>query len=340
MTVFIPEWTKVSGRNLQIKKVLNALDDVCVVRRPLRPTGWAPDLFVQHPETGWIAIAVSDESFSVLDSAQLFETEGRLAFEQLLASFADLNGISDPTNHNLLKLLLMWSCSPEEARVLSERYMDRFGVRLLSKEQFMRLGDKLIPRLFAQLGEQGEQLLLGHYFPEAEIPAIFTTRRHFHRDNSARLTRYFLDNQQEWAAKLDLEPPVEQAEVAKDFSVRVVNGVAGSGKTLIALNRALMLAEMFPSQRILVLIHNTPIVADIKDRLHRTHGSIPDNLEITTFFGWAHQQWRNVFQTRLKMPDRPQQEVPELIKHYRTRWPDLKLTEVQLVDDWTSLTSR
>ncbi|MBI5861003.1 MAG: DEAD/DEAH box helicase [Rhodocyclales bacterium] len=333
MTVYIPEWTKVSGRNLQIKKVLNALDDVCVVRRPLRPTGWAPDLFVQHPETGWIAIAVSDESFSVLDSAQLFETEGRLAFEQLLARFADLKGISDPTNHNLLKLLLMWSCSPEEARVLSERYMDRFGVRLLSKEQFMRLGYKLIPRLFAQLGEKGEQLLLGHYFPEAEIPEIFTTRRHFHRDNSARLTRYFLDNQQEWAAKLDLEPPVEQAEVAKDFSVRVVNGVAGSGKTLIALNRALMLAEMFPSQRILVLIHNTPIVADIKDRLHRTRGSIPNNLEITTFFGWAHQQWRNVFQTRLKMPDRPQQEVPELIKHYRTRWPDLKLTEVQLVDE-------
>jgi hypothetical protein len=332
MAVFIPEWTKVSGRNLQIKKVLNALDDACVVRRPLRPTGWAPDLFVQLPETKWIAIAVSDETFSVLDSAQLFESEGQTAFEQRLANFADLDGIAGPTHHKLCKLLLMWSCSPDEARVLSERYMDSFGVRLLSKEQFMRLGDKLIPRLFAQLGEQGEQLLLGHYFPEAEIPAIFTTRRHFHRDNSARLTRYFLDNQQEWAAKLDLEPPAEQAELAKDFSVRLVNGVAGSGKTLIALNRALMLAEMFPSQRILFLIHNTPIVADIKDRLHRTRGGIPDNLEINTFFGWVHQQWRTIFQAPLKLPNSPH-DVPELIKHYRTRWPDLKLTETQLVDE-------
>ena len=74
--------------------------------------------------------------------------------------------------------------------------------------------------------------------------------------------------------------------MAADFSVRLVNGVAGSGKTLIAISRALLLAELFPRQRILVLIHNTPIVADLAHRLRRARGGLPGNVEMLTFFAW------------------------------------------------------
>lgn len=331
MVTFIPEWTKISGRSIHIKKVLNTLDDICVVRRPIRPLGWAPDMFIQHPDKGWLAITVCDVPFSAIDPGQLFEAAGKAAFDNILESFSNLEGFPS-SNKPLEKLVVMWSCSPAETAILSGQYFSRFGLRLLSKEQFIQLGDKLIPRLFTDLGEEGSQSLLGTFFPEAEIPDVCTTRRHFSRDNSAKLMRFFLDSEQEWASKLDLDPPQEQVETVKDFSVRLVNGVAGSGKTLIALNRALLLAAMFPSLRILVLIHNTPIVADIKERLHRAHGGIPDNLEISTFSAWAHQQWRNVFQTSLKMPNTPQ-EVPELIKHYRTQLTDLKQTEAQLQEE-------
>lgn len=331
MVTFIPEWTKISGRGIHIKKVLNTLDDICVVRRPIRPLGWAPDMFIQHPDKGWLAITVCDLPFSAIDPGQLFETAEKTAFDNILANFSNLEGLPSSTNKLLEKLVVMWSCSPEEAAILSGQYFSRFGLRLLSKDQFIQLGDKLITRLFADVGDEGSQSLLGTFFPEAEIPDVCTTRRHFSRDNSAKLRRFFLDSEQEWASKLDLSPPQEQVETVKDFSVRLVNGVAGSGKTLIALNRALLLAAMFPSLRILVLIHNTPIVADIKERLQRARGGIPDNLEISTFFAWAHQQWRNVFQASLKMP--PNAQVPELIKHYRTQWPDLKQTEAQIQEE-------
>jgi len=332
MVTFIPEWIKVSGRAIHIKKALNALDDTCVVRRPIRPTKSTPELFVQHPDKGWLAIVVCDAPFSAIDPGQMFETAEQTEFVQTLANFSNLAGIPPSINKSLGKLVVMWSCLPEEVTTLSKQYFERFGLRLLSREQFSQHGDKLIPRLFGQLDEVEAQLLLGSFFPEAEIPAVCTTRRHFNRDNSAKLTRFFLDSQQEWASKLDLELPQEQMEAVKDLSVRLINGVAGSGKTLIAINRALMLADIFPSQRILILIHNTPVVADIKEKIYRSRGGIPSNLEINTFSSWAHQQWRNVFQARLEMPGIP--VVPALIKHNRASWPDLKQTEEQLQEEF------
>ena len=331
MATFIPEWTRVSGRNLHVKRVLNRLGDACMVRRSMNPREWTPDFFIQHPDRRWLAIAVSDVPFSALDPEQLFETEGRAAFEQLMARFSDLDAGLDPASHRLGKWMLMWSCSPEEARTLSSHYQSR-GVALMSKEQFLRLDGELIPASLAPLDEESAESLLGRFFPEAEIPAACTTRRTFNRDNLAKLTRFFLDCQQEGASKLDLDPPREQAEASKDFSLRLVNGVAGSGKTLIALNRALLLAATFPKQRILVLIHNTPIVADIKNRLHHAYGGIPKNLKITTFFAWVVQQWTRIFRAPPRMPENPYQ-VLDLIKLYRVRWPDLKPTNAQLLDE-------
>jgi plasmid maintenance system antidote protein VapI len=120
--------------------------------------------------------------------------------------------------------------------------------------EFLENGETLAPRLAAPVAVEVEHVLMACYFAEAEIDAASTARRHFARDNSARLQRYFLDVQQEWAAKLDLALPQEQSGIARDMAVRLVNGVAGSGKTLIALSRALLLAEMHPQQRILMLI--------------------------------------------------------------------------------------
>jgi hypothetical protein len=46
MATFIPEWNKVSGRHLHVKRVLNALDDQYVVRRPIKPERCPTDFFV------------------------------------------------------------------------------------------------------------------------------------------------------------------------------------------------------------------------------------------------------------------------------------------------------
>jgi len=112
--------------------------------------------------------------------------------------------------------------------------------------------------------------------------------------------------------------------------------VAGSGKTLIALSRALLLARLHPRERVLILIHNTPIVADIRERLHRAHGSLPRNLEITTYSSWAHRQWRRLYRTPLAMPSDPAY-LPQLVRRLRAGWPELKLGEAQLIEEFDFL---
>lgn len=326
MATFIPEWHRTSGSDLKVRSVLNALDDDYLVRRPLQPAGCPAGLFVQHRIKGWLAMAVLPASFAELEPAQLFESEQRTQFEQRLEQMKELQR-SAP---GLAALVVMWGCTTEEVIILA-RYCDSGDkTRLVSREQFSSLAARLVDELSNPLSVESEQYLLGTYFPEAEIPAACTTRRFFSRDNSATLQRFFLDPEQEWAAKLDLEPTEQQRELAGDFSVRLVNGVAGSGKTLILIQRALLLARLFPQQRSLLLIHNTPIVADLTDRLHRVHGGLPQNVEMMTFFAWARLQWRQAFNAYPQMPDDPD-TVPQLVRHLRLRWPDLKLSEAQLL---------
>src|SRR2546429_45669 len=81
MATFIPEWNKSTGRELQIKRVINALDDAHVVRRPIRAGACPADLFIQHSSDGWLALAIETASFAELDPAQLFTSEACAQFE-------------------------------------------------------------------------------------------------------------------------------------------------------------------------------------------------------------------------------------------------------------------
>jgi hypothetical protein len=329
MALFIPEWQRVSGSELHIKRVLAMLDDAHVIRRPLRAQACAADLFVQHPAKGWLALAVPPLSFAELDPAQLFDSPRRSEFEQRMAALSTLGRDDDSSPHGMAVLVVMWSCTSDETRLLAREHLLRHGARLVSRDQFMQLGIKLVGGLLEPLPERSAQSLLGRFFPEAEIAPEQTTQRLLLHDNSARLKRFFLDSQQEWAVKLDLDLPGEQAQVSEDFSLRLVNGVAGSGKTLIAVHRALLLTELFPAQRVLLLIHNTPIVADLLDRLRRTRGALPPHLEVMTFFAWATRQWQRMVGHWPEMSN----ELPALVRHHRLRWPELMLKDGPLADE-------
>jgi hypothetical protein len=329
VALFIPEWQRVSGSELQIKRVLAALDDAHVIRRPLRAQASPADLFVQHPAKGWLALAASPLSFADLDPAQLFESPRRSEFGQRLAALSALGREHNESPYGMAVLVVMGSCTSDETRLLAREHLVRHGIRLVSREQFTQLGVRLVGGLLEPLSQRAAQALLGRFFPEAEIAPEQTTQRLPVRDNSARLQRFFLDSEQEWAVKLDLDLPDEQAQASTNFSLRLVNGVAGSGKTLIAVHRALLLAELFPAQRVLLLIHNTPIVADLLDRLRRTRGALPPHLEVMTFFAWATRQWQRMFGRWPQMTN----DLPALVRHHRLRWPELTLDDGPLVDE-------
>ncbi|HLA33890.1 MAG TPA: DNA/RNA helicase domain-containing protein [Rhodocyclaceae bacterium] len=334
MAIFIPERLSVAGaRSLHLKRALASLDDDYTVRTPLKraatatPSTSAPDFFIRHESKGWLALVVDATPFASLAAGQLFPDRAQSDFETMLNGLRALDRLPDAA-----KLVVMWSCTPYQVGQIADYYRSRFGVRLRSKAQLLERAAECIDAQLAPLAPTSEQKLMAQYFPEAEIPAAHTTRRFFYRDNAAKLPRFFLDPRQEAAAKLDLDLPHEQAELARDAAVRLINGVAGSGKTLIALARALMLAERHPHEDVLMLIHNAPIVADLKARLQRSRGALPANLEIDTFCTWAHRQWRALQRAPLHLPD-SNRMVEDLIEQLRPRWPELRPTAAQLREE-------
>ncbi|KTC49203.1 ATP-binding protein, partial [Pseudomonas fluorescens ABAC62] len=283
--------------------------DDYIVRKCLTQDSWAPDFFLQRGELEWLALMVCELPYDTLDPSQLFLTAEQTAFSQMLeklGTFETQAGIPA-----MRKMVVMWGCDSDQSKILWSRHCEGRGIWLMSKKTFLEAGAEQLPRLLTPLSSETRQTLMGRYFSEAEIAGLRSTRRQFSRDNSARTLRYFLDPQQEWASKLDLDLPDEQTEMAGDFSVRLINGVAGSGKTLIAASRAYILAKKFPD-----------------------HGEIPKNLNIMTALSWISKQWRTLFKQTLKMP-RFTKETVALIQLFRdTDYRELKPDNNQLLDEF------
>jgi hypothetical protein len=76
----------------------------------------------------------------------------------------------------------------------------------------------------------------------------------------------FLTWRQEEILKADLDPGLEGSESARDLGLLLVQGVAGSGKSLVMLHRALLLSRLPRSGRVLVLTCNKPLQVELKRR--------------------------------------------------------------------------
>jgi hypothetical protein len=64
---------------------------------------------------------------------------------------------------------------------------------------------------------------------------------------------------------------------------RVLNGVAGSGKTILLLHRARLLSKQRPESRILVLCYNRALSAYLKSEMKDC-----ENVQASTFHQWGH----------------------------------------------------
>lgn len=131
------------------------------------------------------------------------------------------------------------------------------------------------------------------FSPEVVIPPQFTVRTPLSRNTQAQLTEYLLDYNQEWVLKTELALNAEAESTAREFGLYLVNGVAGSGKSLILIYRAHLLRQLYPHKRILVLTHNRPLVRDLEYRYHRLRGDqgTREDTAWKTFHGWCRAQW-------------------------------------------------
>ena len=163
------------------------------------------------------------------------------------------------------------------------------------------------------------------FTPEVVVPAEMTVRPEVARRREAGLTDYLLDYDQERAVKYELELPPDDQSFPADMRLNIINGVAGSGKTLILLYRLRLLYHLYPDKRFLVLTHNRPISHDMQGRFTRLMGREVDTIEWRTFSAWCHHHW-------MKKPG----WVPPLSMSAR----DYRLSEIWRSQLWNSKISQ
>ena len=179
------------------------------------------------------------------------------------------------------------------------------------------------------------------FTPEVVIPADFTVRQSIERNTEAQLTDYLFDYDQEWAMKVDYCLPEELDTSEPDHRLRLINGVAGSGKSLLIVYRAHLLKQLSRDSNILILSHNKPLIHDLQYRYQRLSGSHEPVPWISTFFGWCYRHWPEQWIQPLGMQKR-EAIARQVWDEYLS---DTQLSEQQLLDeiDWFKdrlLTSR
>lgn len=162
------------------------------------------------------------------------------------------------------------------------------GKEIIQADSVLALDEYL---LSTPLDEIWLEKLRQHFTPEIVIPAEMTVRPQIERRIQAGLTSHLLDYDQETAVKTDLELPSDDQSLPNDLRLNIINGVAGSGKTLILLYRLRLLYHHYPDKKFLVLTHNRPLSRDMEGRFTKLEGRSPDNIEWRTFNGWCYHHW-------------------------------------------------
>ena len=257
----------------KFKKVFAQLSDEYIVRTTVHSQNVA-DLVIEGPQQQWLLLGLHAAS----------PTANELGlYLQLLAQLNERFKVR-------VNYLAVTQVGPSLFDLDDETALE---VTRVEQSVFFDQGCQLITQYLSPMPGAASLWLKAELFPEATVNPACTARKEIRRTStSAELQQFFLDYDQELASKLDLVGGAwELGESAReDYSVRLINGVAGSGKTLILLNRARLYCEKFPQRNLLLLIHNRPITRDVEYKLSTFLGGKPNTLTVLTFHAFALSQ--------------------------------------------------
>lgn len=256
----------------------------------------APDFLVVRKNRALLVMVssatVRDARFS--SQLTLLETEQTAMGkpeEDVLSSF--ISSLALPEHIQVGSAVVFPQISNDQLRRSGSVPLSTQGIHWIGKDPLQPESeqdwDKLLPQ--DSLDDLQLQKLRLRFTPEVSVPEDMTVRPVDERRRNAGLTEYLLDYDQEWAVKSDLDLSIEGQSLSNDFRLNIINGVAGSGKTLILLYRLRILHKYFPDKRFLVLTHNKPLIHDLQSRFHRIEGELPENIEWDTFLGWCYAHW-------------------------------------------------
>ncbi|NJM08646.1 ATP-dependent helicase [Candidatus Gracilibacteria bacterium] len=286
---------------LRVFRLLKQLPDSFVVwqRLAMGQTGTdaGPDFWVRREDGRCALLTVSAATLAEVRQARqeaLFAPASRpgAAEEEALARFWIASCLSETVGpQKLVPGLVLFPAVPEAdlelALAPAPADMSRGAKENLTPAALAAwLDTKLGPPLSAvQL-----DTLRRAFTPEVIVPAQLTVCKPIERATAVALSDYLLSYNQEQVLKHDLDLSDEAEAASDNLRLQLVNGVAGSGKSLILLYRARLLRQFFPRKRLLVLTHNRPLMHDLKRRYELLSGD-DRGVEWRTFHGWCAKYW-------------------------------------------------
>jgi len=205
------------------------------------------------------------------------------------------------------------------------------GKELLSSDSGLKWEDYFLP---TPVDKAVLEKIRQQFTPEIVVPSEMTVCPGNPRRIQAGLQDYLLDYDQEAAVKIDLDIEPEGQNLSTDFRLNIVNGVAGSGKTLILLYRLRLLYHLYPDKQFLVLTHNKPLSHDLQSRFARLEGTLPAGIEWCTFNGWCYSHWPKHPAWKEPLSIRKREEVVHQV--WGKTLQDSTITEHMLISeiDW------
>ena len=300
----------------KFKKVFERLDDRYLIRTPALETSKVAQIIIEGPAQSWLMMG----SFKLTPTIK--------ALEKYLKFNDDLHQL----NYQKIKYLAI---SKTGESLFDTKEPELADATIIDPKTFSDIGHELISELLTETHREQYQWIKKTLFYETLIHSACTTRREaIVRDNSAQLETFFLDYDQELATKFDMfgEQRQPDEEDSGEFSVRLINGVAGSGKTLILINRAILYCKKYPHKKTLLLIHNKPVTVDIEYKFNKYLNGMPENLQIKTFHSFALAQQNKVFgRTKPLFTQRDRQPfVEQIFSDDNAAYRDLNLSDAQI----------
>jgi hypothetical protein len=326
---------------LRIFHMLKALPDTFYIWHHLAP--WlpeAPDFLILHEDGRVLLVKVSSAAASQASTAaqMLLLDDNRTplgqAETQVLKAFLD--SLSFP-KEQLLETLVVFPNIPDK-QVKTSR-LERgegdpawAGKEILQRETGSGEWEAFFPS--TPIDPIWLEKLRQRFTPEVVVTSDMTVRMPVQRRLEAGLTDYLLDYDQEAAVKADLDLPDGDQALTSDFKLNIINGVAGSGKTLILLYRLRLLYHLYPKKRFLVLTHNRPLSRDMEGRFARLNGELPGNIEWRTFNAWCYHHW--MAEPKWVEPLSMRRRVKLVNETWRTHLQDSKISPQMFMGeiDW------
>ena len=282
---------------LRVFRALKSLPDTFYVWHHLAP--WqadAPDFLVinEHGKALLIKVssAAADQASSAVQMSLLQDDRKQLGESENRCLDKFVRDLSLPPGQKI-DTLVMFPNIPHK-QVLASRLQRRIGDPHWVGREIIQPDSRLAwDEYLSSTPMYGIWLekVRQRFTPEVVIPAEMTVRPLIDRRMQAGLTDYLLDYDQETAVKTDLELPADDQALPNDLRLNIINGVAGSGKTLILLYRLRLLFHLYPNKKFLVLTHNRPLNRDMEGRFTRLEGRSLENIEWRTFNGWCYHHW-------------------------------------------------